>query len=79
MVGWYADFTSDEANLKALQDSGVKYGRWNAENDARTCDVCNERAGKIYPIDRIPPKPHPGCRCWITGASKADYEKQRNK
>lgn len=26
--------------------------------------IAKERDGKIYPINAIPPKPHPGCRCW---------------
>ena len=66
MTGWFADEVTDQATLKAYQDSGVKRVKWNAVLDGRECETCKERDGKIYPIRSIPPKPHPGCRCFYT-------------
>lgn len=68
MTGWFADEVTDQTTLKAYQDSGVKRVKWNAVLDGRECETCKERDGKIYPIRSIPPKPHPGCRCFYTPA-----------
>lgn len=56
---------TDAAALKAWKDSGVKRVMWNTEQDDRVCGKCEPRDGKIYPIDKVPPKPHWGCRCWL--------------
>ena len=60
----YVDIITDESSLKAYRDAGVKRVRWMTADDEKVCDTCRERDGKIYPINAIPPKPHPGCRCW---------------
>ena len=70
MTEWYAVEVTDQSTLKAFQDSGVRYVKWNTMNDGRECSACKERDGKIYPIRSIPSKPHPGCRCWYTPAEK---------
>lgn len=56
----------DAATLKGYKDMGVKYVRWNAADDDRTCEICNERDGKIYTVKTVPSKPHYGCRCYVT-------------
>lgn len=66
MTGWYADVVTDEATVQAYKDAGVKRVRWNTQRDDRECEICRERDGKEYPINSIPPKPHPGCRCYFT-------------
>ena len=66
MTGWFADEVTDQATLKAYQDSGVKRVKWNTVLDGRECETCKERDGKIYYIRSLPPKPHPGCRCWYS-------------
>ena len=70
MTEWYAVEVTDQSTLKAFQDSGVRYVKWNTMNDGREWSACKERDGKIYPIRSIPPKPHPGCRCWYTPTEK---------
>lgn len=72
MTGWYVDLVVDETTLKAYKDSGVKKVRWNTQGDSKVCHICRERNGQIYPIDKIPPKPHPGCRCWFTKVVEED-------
>lgn len=70
MTGWYADVVTDEATLRAYKDAGIKRVRWNTQRDDKECEVCRERDGKEYPINSIPPKPHPGCRCFFTPVEK---------
>lgn len=63
MTNWFAVDVTDAATLKAYQDSGVVSVIWETERDGRQCEECDKRNGRVYPIDRVPPKPHPGCRC----------------
>lgn len=55
----------DEATIKGFKDMGVRYVRWVAADDDRTCPTCNGRDGQIYKLSRIPGKPHYGCRCYV--------------
>ena len=59
----YCDIVTDEATLKAFRDTGVKKVRWITELDDKVCSVCGPRDGKVYDIDKVPPKPHVNCRC----------------
>ena len=68
MTGWFADEVTDQATLKAYQDSGVTKVEWHTVLDGRECEICKERDGKVYYIRSLPPKPHPGCRCWYSPA-----------
>ena len=68
MTGWFADEVTDQATLKAYQDSGVTKVEWHTVLDGRECKICKERDGKVYYIRSLPPKPHPGCRCFYTPA-----------
>lgn len=67
---WQTDvFTvtvEDAARVQAFKDNGVKRVRWHTEEDEAVCEVCEKRNKKVYPIDAIPTKPHPNCRCWVT-------------
>jgi hypothetical protein len=60
----YADRITDEAVMQAYKHDKVQKVRWRAENDTKTCKICESRDGKIYPIDKVPADPHPLCRCW---------------
>lgn len=64
-VRQFADTVTDLAILQAMKDDGIKKGQWMTEEDERVCAVCLDRRGKIYPLSKIPAKPHHGCRCWI--------------
>lgn len=66
MTGWYVDLTADGAAQQAMTDADVPKVMWNSQEDGKECDVCHERHGKIYPAGKVPAKPHPGCRCWIS-------------
>ncbi len=63
MVAQYAITVTDHATLEAYRERGIKYVEWVTKLDGHQCSVCDERAGRIYPIEEIPPKPHWKCRC----------------
>lgn len=66
MTGWYTDFASQGAEIQALEDSGVEKVERHEHNDKKTCEVCLDADGEIYPIDKIPEIPHLRCRRWFT-------------
>lgn len=66
----YAIIVVDKANIKALKDRGFSYGKWQSEDDNKTCNECYSMNNNVYPISDIPSKPHYGCRCWIVGCDK---------
>ena len=55
----------DHAVITAYKDIGVKRVRWITQIDERRCPECAARHKKVYPINKIPPKPHYGCRCYF--------------
>lgn len=66
MVKWFVDMAEQLADEEALRGADVQRVRWHAQKDNRVCSDCNSLDGKVFDIDHIPPKPHPGCRCYIT-------------
>lgn len=66
----YCIDVEDEAVKKAYKDFGVERVMWISQRDGKVCKVCAERNGAIYPIDAVPPKPHPNCRCTIKPIGK---------
>lgn len=66
----YCDIVTDEATLKAFKDTGVKKVRWITESDEKVCSICGPRDGKVYDIDKVPVKPHWGCRCWLVSVKE---------
>jgi len=65
MTAHETDRITDQSTLKAYRDAGVKKVRWRTEEDSRVCEVCEPRDKKVYSIDKVPPKPHLNCRCWL--------------
>lgn len=68
MTGWYLDFTSQDAEVQALKDSGIKRVQRHEMDDEKTCATCRRSDGKIYDVDKIPPLDHLRCRRWFTEA-----------
>ena len=66
MTTWYTDFTSQDAELDALENAGVKKVKRHEMNDDKVCSTCRELDGKIYSINSIPPLEHLRCRAWYT-------------
>ena len=65
-IGWFGIYAMDAAAMQAMKKADVQRVMWNAEQDGRQCDECDDRNGKVFDIDKVPPKPHNGCRCWLT-------------
>lgn len=61
--GQYMIAVEDAAVLAGYALVGVKRVRWKAEHDSKTCKVCRDRDGNVYPIADVPEKPHYNCRC----------------
>ena len=61
----FADEVTDAAMLESYIDAGVKRVRWVSVEDEVRCGKCRSLDGKEFPIDEIPPKQHPHCRCYV--------------
>lgn len=66
MAAWYIDFTSQDAEISALSEDGVKRVRRHEQKDAHVCAICKAADGTVYEIDKIPPLPHLNCRRYFT-------------
>ena len=68
LVGITKQFEDDvtfETVIEAYKDDGVKEVRWITAVDDKRCKECKSRHHKIYPINKVPPKPHLHCRCYV--------------
>ena len=61
----YGETMVDKTRVNTFKKNGIKKVRWITQGDEKVCKECRERNGTIYAIDKIPPKPHYRCRCWI--------------
>ena len=64
MFTQYAILATDKATITAYKDNGVKKVKWYTVPDERRCVTCGNLHGKVFDINKIPPKPHWKCRCW---------------
>lgn len=64
-VDHYADKSVDKATIDGYKDAGVDKVKWVTAKDDKVCKICRGRNGKIYPINKIPDKPHYRCRCYF--------------
>lgn len=61
----FEDDVTFDTVVKAYEDDGVEEVRWVTAEDDKRCKECKSRHGKIYPIHKIPSKPHRYCRCYV--------------
>ena len=61
----FEDDVTFDTVVKAYEDEGIEEVRWVTAVDDKRCTECKSRHGKIYPIHKIPPKPHRYCRCYV--------------
>ena len=71
----FMDDVTFDTLIQALKDSGVERVRWVTAKDDRRCKVCKSMDGRIYPIDKVPAKPHIRCRCYVEGVGADDRRK----
>ena len=55
----------DAVAKKVYKDLGVEKVMWIAEDDYKTCAVCNKLDNQVFDIDDAPPKQHHNCRCYL--------------
>ena len=63
-----AQFMEDvtfESLIQAYRDNGTEKVRWVTAVDDRRCKQCAALHGKVFPIEKIPAKPHIHCRCYV--------------
>lgn len=65
MFGWFGIEVADEAVRHAREDDGIATVVWCSEHDDRVCGDCVALDGQVFPLNAVPVKPHPGCRCWL--------------
>lgn len=68
LLGITSQFMDDvtfDSMIQAFEDNGTEEVRWVTAEDDKRCKECKSRHGKIYPISKIPSKPHIHCRCWV--------------
>ena len=68
----YGISSVDEATIKGFKDMGVEEVQWVAADDEKTCPTCGARDNKIYKVNKLPPKPHYGCRCYIVPVKRKE-------
>ncbi len=61
----FMDDVTFDTLIQAYRDNGTEKVQWVTAVDDRRCKQCAALHGKIFPIDKIPPKPHIHCRCWV--------------
>ena len=64
-VRQYSIELEDAIAMTVYEDTGVKKVQWVAEDDHKTCGVCNELDGQIFELKDAPPKQHYNCRCYL--------------
>ena len=65
MVSQYAIEVTDRVALQAYIDRGAEKVLWVTVKDEKRCKECRARDGQVYDIEKVPPKPHIGCRCFL--------------
>lgn len=65
MSGWFAVEVTDEAVKTLWKQNSVKRVRWRIADEPNVCGICIGLDGQIFALDKVPPKPHPNCRCYL--------------
>lgn len=61
----FMDDVTFDTLIQAYRDNDTEKVQWVTAVDDRRCKQCAALHGKIFPIDKVPPKPHIHCRCWV--------------
>lgn len=71
----YAIGLEDKTCIETWKQGGVGQLQWVTQHDQRVCGDCDARDGKVYDIDKVPPKTHYNCRCYLIpyrGSAKSE-------
>ena len=71
----YAIELEDAVTKTVYKALKVRYVMWNAENDDKTCGVCNELDGQVFELADAPQKQHYHCRCYLIPVKEYKAEK----
>ena len=71
-----------EASLSAYKESGFKKYFCIAEQDERTCSICNALDGEVFDVDRSivgsdTPPVHPFCRCTTAAYEERNMDEDK--
>lgn len=66
----YLILVEDAAVLEGYKTNGVQRVRWFTQMDERRCPECKSMHGSVYDIDKVPPKPHRNCRCYLVPVNR---------
>lgn len=61
----YAIDLTDKVMLLKYSDNGIIKVVWFTRPDEWVCYKCRALHGNVYDIDKVPPKPHYNCRCYV--------------
>ena len=64
LLDQYSIDTVDRARTEAFLDDDVNRVRWVTVLDGKECAYCRSLNGHVFPVKRVPTKPHPHCRCY---------------
>lgn len=64
MTEEYGIRAHDRARIDAFLALNGKRVIWRTEKDGKVCSGCRALEGQIFPIENVPDKLHPNCRCW---------------
>ena len=62
-IAHYGDQCVVDGTIDGYKDAGVKKLKWVTAEDEKVCRVCRKLDGKIFDIDKVPPRLHYHCRC----------------
>lgn len=74
-VQQYGIELEDTVTKVAFGDAGVEQVKWVSEHDFKTCGICSELDGQIFPLEEAPPKQHYNCRCYLIPVKESKAEK----
>lgn len=77
MTSQVADDVEYYANIDNYVREGYTEVQWKTEHDEKVCPECAKLSNQIFPIDKIPPKPHYRCRCWVIPYGEPDEDNRR--
>ncbi len=62
-IAHYADQSVVDGTIDGYKDADVKKVKWVTAEDEKVCRECRKLDGKVFDIDKVPPRLHYHCRC----------------